>query len=82
MATFDDNETPPAGYGPSKSTAGENAPMWVIGGVAVFLVLAVAGYGLSGRSHTPAPDQPAIQHTAQPPAPTAPPPEPATTPKP
>ena len=81
MATFDDNETP-TGYGYPKSTAGENAPMWVIGGAAVLLVLAVAGYGMSGRSHAPAADQPAIQHTTQPPAPTAPPPEPATTPKP
>ena len=77
MTTFDDNETP-SGDGNSKSTAGENAPIWVIGGAAVLLVLGVVGYGFSGRS----PDQPAIQHTAQPPAPTAPPPEPATTPKP
>jgi hypothetical protein len=82
MATFDDNEMQP-GDASSKSTAGENAPMWLIGGVAVLLVLGVAGYGFGGLSHkAPAPDQPAIQHTTQPPAPTALPPEPATTPKP
>jgi hypothetical protein len=81
MTTFDDNETP-SGDGNSKSTAGENAPIWVIGGAAVLLILGVVGYGFSGRSHVPSPDQPAIQHTAQPPAPTALPPEPATTPKP
>jgi hypothetical protein len=81
MAISSDKETQ-SGYGPSKSAAGENAPKWVIGGVAVLLVLGIAGYGLSGRSHAPAPDQPAIQHTTQPPASTAPPPEPTTTPKP
>ena len=37
MAAFDDHETP-AGYGYPKSTAGENAPMWIIGGAAVLLV--------------------------------------------
>jgi hypothetical protein len=82
VATFDDKEKRP-GHDNSKSTSGENAPKWVIGTVAVVLVLGIAGYGLIGRSHkAPAPDQPAIQHTAQPPAPTAPAPEPTTTPKP
>jgi hypothetical protein len=82
MATFDDEEMQP-GYGNSKSAGGENAPMWVIGTVAVLLVFGIAAYGFTGTSHrAPAPDQPAIQHTAQPPAPTAPPPEPTTTPKP
>jgi hypothetical protein len=82
MASLDDKDMQ-SGYGNAKSPAGENAPMWVIGGVAVLLVVGIAGYGLSGRSHnTPTPDQPAVQHMAQPPAPTAPPPEPATTPKP
>ena len=39
MTTIDDNET--SGDGNSKSTAGENAPIWVIGGAAVLLVLGV-----------------------------------------
>jgi hypothetical protein len=82
MATLDDKEMQ-SGYGNAKSTAGEKAPMWVIGGVAVLVVVGIAGYGLSGGSHnTPTPDQPAVQHAAQPPALTAPPPEPTTTPKP
>jgi hypothetical protein len=82
MTTFDDKETQPE-YSNSNAAAGENAPMWVIGAVAVLLVLGIAGYGFSGMSHkAAAPDQPAIQHTTEPPAPTAPPPEPTTTPKP
>jgi hypothetical protein len=82
MASFDDEEKQ-SGYGYSNPPGGEKVPMWVIVGVAVLLVLGIAGYGFSGRSHkAPAPDQPAIQHTTQPPAPPATPPEPATTPKP
>ena len=82
MTTFDDKEMQP-GYSSSSFKSGETAPGWVIGTVAVLVVLGVAAYGLSGTSHkASAPDQPAIQHTTQPPAPTAPAPEPTTTPKP
>ena len=82
MTTFDDKEMQP-GYGNSNAARGENAPMWVIGAVAALLVLGIGAYGLTGTAHkAAAPDQPAIQHTVQPPAPTAPPPEPTTTPKP
>jgi len=65
------------------NTQDDSTPRWIIGVVAVPLVLGIGWYALSGPSRVgPAPDQPAIQHTTQPPAPTAPPAEPSTTSKP
>jgi hypothetical protein len=84
MTNFPDRDTRPGyDYSYASSTAGDYAPMWVIGSVIVLLVLGVFWYSLSGPARVgPAPDQPAIQHMTQPPAPTAPPTEPSTTPKP
>jgi hypothetical protein len=82
MTTFDDKDTQP-GYGYAGDADRNSAPMWIVGAIVVALAVGALWYGASGPARVgPAPDQPAIQHTTQPPAPTAPPAEPTTTPKP
>lgn len=82
MSSFPDEDMQQP-YEYTSSASRDSAPMWVIGSIVVLLVLGMVWYGLSGPARVgPAPDQPAIQHTTQPPAPTAPPAEPSTTPKP
>ena len=76
------NETHRTGYDYSE-TSGGSAPAWILGAIVGLAIVGMVWYGVSGPARVgPAPDQPAIQHTAQPPAPTAPPVEPTTTPKP
>jgi hypothetical protein len=87
MSTFDERGSQQTGYDYSEMSGG-SAPAWVLGGIIAVAILGVAilgmvWYGVSGPARVgPALDQPAIQHTTQPPAPTAPPAESTTTPKP
>jgi hypothetical protein len=82
MSTFDERDTQRTGYDYSE-TPGGAAPAWILGSIVALAILGMVWYGVSGPARVgSAPDQPAIQHTAQPPAPTAPPVEPTTTPKP
>ena len=83
MTNFPDRETQRPGYDYSDINAGGSAPMWILGAIVALAILGMVWYGFSGPARVgPAPDQPAIQHTTQPPAPTAPPVEPSTPPKP
>jgi hypothetical protein len=83
MTNFPERETQRPGYDYSNITTGGSAPMWILGAIVALVILGMVWYGVSGPARVgPAPDQPAIQHTTQPPAPTAPPVEPSTTPKP
>jgi hypothetical protein len=81
MSTFDDRDTRKPGYDYSDVSAGGSAPAWILGGIVALAIFGMVWYGASGPT-SPAHDQPAIQHTTQPPAPSAPPPESSTTPKP
>jgi hypothetical protein len=81
MSPFDERDTQRTGYDYSE-TSGGSAPAWILGSIIAVAILGMV-YGVSGPARVgPASDQPAIQHTTQPPAPTAPPVEPTTTPKP
>lgn len=81
MTIPDDDMQRPYDY--SRSIPTDSSALWIIGSVVVLLIVGVLWYVASGPSRVgPALDQPAIQHTTQPPAPTAPPTEPSTTPKP
>jgi hypothetical protein len=79
MSTFDERNAQRTGH----DYSGGAAPAWILGTIVAVAILGMIWYGVSGPAPVgPAPDQPAIQHTSQPPAPTAPPVEPTTTPKP
>jgi hypothetical protein len=83
MSTFDERDTKRTGYDYSGLSSAGSAPAWILGTIVAVAFLGIILFGVSGPARVgPAPDQPAIQHTAQPPAPTAPAPEPTTTPKP
>jgi hypothetical protein len=82
MSSFDERETQRTGYDHSDTSSG-SGPALILGAIVAVAILGMVWYGVSGPARVgPAPDQPAIQHTTQPPAPTAPPVEPTTTPKP
>jgi hypothetical protein len=79
MSTFDERNAQRTDY----DYSGGSAPAWILGTIVAVAILGMIWYGVNGPARVgPAPDQPAIQHTTQPPAPTAPPAEPTTTPKP
>jgi hypothetical protein len=82
MSTFDERDTKRTGFDYSELNS-STAPAWILGAILAVAIVGMIWYGVSGPARVgPAPDQPAIQHTTQPPAPTAPQPEPSTTPKP
>jgi hypothetical protein len=79
MSTFDERNAQRTDY----DYSGGSATAWILGTIVAVAILGMIWYGVSGPARVgPAPDQPAIQHTTQPPAPTAPPAQPTTTPKP
>ena len=81
MTNFPERDTQRYDY--SRSIPADSAPMWIIGSVVILLVAGIVWYAVSGSASVgPTPDQSAIQHMTQPPARTAPPAEPSTTPKP
>jgi hypothetical protein len=82
MSTFDERGSQKIGYDYSEMSGG-SAPAWILGTIVAVAFVGMVWYGVSGPARVgPAPDQPVIQHTTQPPAPTAPSAEPTTTPKP
>jgi hypothetical protein len=82
MSTFDERDTKRTGFDYSELNYG-TAPAWILGAIVAVFIVGMIWYGVSGPTRVgPASDLPAIQHTIQPPAPTAPPPEPSTTSKP
>jgi uncharacterized iron-regulated membrane protein len=82
MSTFDERGSQKTGYDYSEMSD-SSAPAWILGTIVAIAIVGMVWYGVSGPARVgPAPDQTAIQHTVQPPAPTAPPVEPAPAPKP
>jgi len=77
MTNFPDRETQQSHFDYSDINTGGAAPMWILGAIFAVAILGMIWYGVNRPPRVgPASDQPAIQHTTQPPAQVSPPAEP------